>query len=293
MRLYLTPGREERPAPVALVLVQSLPPDLDAMRARGLRLVSLPLGQEPSLLGGVKSTSYALNMVAVDEARRRGADDALFLGPQGVVLEGPTRTSGGGAARFSTRRRSTSASSRRDPRSPDRARRRPWLRGRGRRLPLTRVTAAEEAFTSSAVREVMPVVESTGRRSAAELPARPRGSSGRIAPVRFVFLIAKTVHGGLYRLSGGRIGSPIPPGSGPAADNDRAQERQAAHRPAQLLRGRRRAGRGRLEGRRAEASRLVSEPRGRTGGRDPGRPRAPADARPPRRTRTRKRASGR
>src|SRR5205814_904567 len=44
----------------------------------------------PPRPGGVKSTSYALNMVAVDEARRRGADDALFLGAEGVILEGPT-----------------------------------------------------------------------------------------------------------------------------------------------------------------------------------------------------------
>src|SRR5207253_5065677 len=75
VRLYFTPGREGRDEPAALVLVQSLPPGLEELRARGLRLAALPFGLEtPSLIGGVKSTSYALNMVAVDEARRRGAD---------------------------------------------------------------------------------------------------------------------------------------------------------------------------------------------------------------------------
>ena len=29
-------------------------------------------------------------MAAIDEARRRGADDAVFVSPDGIVLEGPT-----------------------------------------------------------------------------------------------------------------------------------------------------------------------------------------------------------
>ena len=43
------PEGEERP--VSLVLVESLPPGLDETRERGIRLISLPLNQEPSLLG--------------------------------------------------------------------------------------------------------------------------------------------------------------------------------------------------------------------------------------------------
>jgi branched-subunit amino acid aminotransferase/4-amino-4-deoxychorismate lyase len=163
VRLYLTPGREEGGEPVALVLVQSLPPDLEAMRANGIRLVSLLLSQEPSLLGGVKSTSYALNMIAVDEAKRRGADDALFLGPQGTVLEGPT----------------TNIWWRRGEILYTPALELGILEGvtRGALIglavdlgyevevgvyPLAAVTEADEVFTSSAVREVMPVVAVDG-----------------------------------------------------------------------------------------------------------------------------------
>jgi branched-subunit amino acid aminotransferase/4-amino-4-deoxychorismate lyase len=163
VRLYMTPGREDSGTPVALVLVESLPPELEETRARGIRVISLPLGQEPSLLGGVKSTSYALNMVAVDEAKRRGSDDAVFLGPDGVVLEGPTTNIW-------------------------------WRRGRVLHTPevelgilqgvtrgvlmelaadcsyevevgvypLAELKAANEAFTSSAVREVMPLVAVDG-----------------------------------------------------------------------------------------------------------------------------------
>ena len=164
LRIYATPGREGRDEPVLLVLVGELPADLEERRARGIALSSVRLGlQTPSLLGGVKSTSYAVNMVAVDEARRRGADDALFLALGDVVLEGPTSNVW-------------------------------WRRGRTLCTPAldlgilagvtravlveaspglgyevvegsfaaTELADAEEAFTSSAVREVMPVVALDG-----------------------------------------------------------------------------------------------------------------------------------
>ena len=72
-------------------MVNSLPEHLEGLRARGIRLVSL-LGvraEVPWLLGGVKSTSYAMNMAAEAEARARGADDAVFVTDDGLVLEGP------------------------------------------------------------------------------------------------------------------------------------------------------------------------------------------------------------
>jgi branched-subunit amino acid aminotransferase/4-amino-4-deoxychorismate lyase len=163
VRLYMTPGREGSGRPVSLVLVESLPPELEETRARGIRLISLPLGQEPSLLGGVKSTSYALNMVAVDEAKRRGCDDAVFLGPEGLVLEGPT----------------TNIWWRRDRVLFTPALELGILQGvtrgtliglaadRGYEVevgvyPLAELKEADEAFTSSAVREVMPVVAVDG-----------------------------------------------------------------------------------------------------------------------------------
>lgn len=82
LRFYWTPSDQ------ALVLVGELPPGLDEIRRSGLRLASLEIGP-PWLLGGVKSTSYALNLAAQAEARRRGADDALFTA-DGVALECPT-----------------------------------------------------------------------------------------------------------------------------------------------------------------------------------------------------------
>jgi 4-amino-4-deoxychorismate lyase len=164
LRVYFTPGRDGSGQAAALALVQTLPPWLDELRERGMRLAALPFGVEtPSLICGAKASSYALNMAAVDEAKRRGADDALFLGADGIVLEGPTSNVW-------------------------------WRRGRTLFTPglelgilpgVTRATllehapglgyavaqgsfrledvaGAEEAFTSASVREVMPVVELDG-----------------------------------------------------------------------------------------------------------------------------------
>ena len=96
LRVYWTPGREHGSTPQALVLVSALPGHLDETRARGVKLISLSLAFDtdqrltsPWILAGVKSTSYAVNMAAEAEAHRRGADDAIFLDRGGNVLECP------------------------------------------------------------------------------------------------------------------------------------------------------------------------------------------------------------
>ncbi len=97
LRVVWTGGREHDEHGVGFALVTPLPEGLEATRDRGVRLATLQLAigaharrSSPWLLPGVKSTSYAVNMAAQREANRRGADDALFLSSEGILLEGPT-----------------------------------------------------------------------------------------------------------------------------------------------------------------------------------------------------------
>jgi 4-amino-4-deoxychorismate lyase len=159
LRLFWTP------TPVALALVSSLPEHHDELRERGQRLISLRgiRADEPWLLPGVKSTSYAVNMAAEAEARRRGADDAVFVDSDGIVLEGPTtniwwrrdRTLFTPSLELGILAGVTRAA------VIELAAEAGYEVAEGA-YPLDKLTAAEEAFTSSSVREVMPVAQLDG-----------------------------------------------------------------------------------------------------------------------------------
>ncbi len=164
LRLIWTPGNGEGD-PTAVALVSKLPAHHDALRERGQRLISLRgiRADEPWLLPGVKSTSYAVNMAAEAEARRRGADDAVFVDTEGIVLEGPTTNVWwrrgrtlftpslelgilAGVTRAAVIELAAGAG---------------YAVSEGA-YPLRELTGAEEAFTSSSIREVMPVVDVDG-----------------------------------------------------------------------------------------------------------------------------------
>jgi len=162
LRLLWTAGREGMHRPVGLALVSSLPPDLDELHARGLRLATVPWA--PGALAGAKSTSYAANLAARDAAARRDADDALLVAADGTVLEAPT----------------ANVWWREHDRLLTPTLELPILAGVTRAAllelapavgytleegsyPLERLLEAEEVFLSSSIREVMPVVAVDGR----------------------------------------------------------------------------------------------------------------------------------
>jgi 4-amino-4-deoxychorismate lyase len=71
--------------------------DFTAARRDGIRVVLLDRGYRhdvaqtsPWLLQGAKSLSYAVNRAVLREARRRDADDVVFVSSDGYLLEGST-----------------------------------------------------------------------------------------------------------------------------------------------------------------------------------------------------------
>ena len=148
------------PTPAALALVSELADHYDDLRARGQALISLRgiRAEEPWMLPGVKSTSYAVNMAAEAEARRRGADDAVFVDASGIVLEGPTTN-------VWWRRERTLYTPSLDLGILAGVTRATVIELAGAAgygveegaYQLSELQAVDEAFTSSSVREVMPV----------------------------------------------------------------------------------------------------------------------------------------
>jgi branched-chain amino acid aminotransferase len=128
-------------------------PDLEQLRARGVRLAVIRSSRGD--LARAKSTSYAENMMAQEDAIALGADDALLVGEDGIVLEAPTANIWW---RIGDRLFTPSLES-------------PILAGVTRSLlldlsrdpveegiyTLEQLLAADEAFLTSSVREVMPV----------------------------------------------------------------------------------------------------------------------------------------
>jgi branched-chain amino acid aminotransferase len=163
--------------------------DLDAVRAEALALleraaepesllrlvvtrggrriaIAEPLPQRPAaarvatvtyaptrVLNGLKTLSYAGNMLAGRIAKEQGADEALLVTPHGRVLEGPTWTF------FWVRRGRLHTPPLADGILDSITRRRLLEELEVTEAPcaLDDVRAAEEAFIASSVREVMPI----------------------------------------------------------------------------------------------------------------------------------------
>ena len=152
LRLYRTDQQ-------LVATVAGLPDNLEDLRRRGLALQSVDIGAPAPLLAGAKTTSYGEAFAARRLAEREGADEALLVA-DGLVLEAAT-------ANIWWR----SGDELRTP-----AARPGVLPGVTRELvleleaategvfPLTDLEQADEAFITSSIREVMPVVALDGKR---------------------------------------------------------------------------------------------------------------------------------
>jgi branched-chain amino acid aminotransferase len=115
---------------------------------------------QPSIiLTGVKSLSYAANMQATRIAQGRGADEAVLVRPDGIVLEPPTSTifwvTPAGVLRTPALETGILASITRDRLLGE-------LEVEEGEYPLDDLAGASEAFLASTVREVQPVAAVDG-----------------------------------------------------------------------------------------------------------------------------------
>ena len=183
VKIVLTRGvLAEVPSPTLLITAFAYAPPPPAEFAQGWKAVLYPV---PRLLSHArwKTTSYLSSLQADEYARERGAEEALFAGPDGVIQEG-SRTSvfllERGAAPVLVvpppefRLRSVAEGWIRE-----------WWRGQGGRVEVRPFTAealfrAEGAFLCNALMGVMPVAGLDGRElsRAPEMAERIRQALG-------------------------------------------------------------------------------------------------------------------
>lgn len=160
LRIVLTRGGRR------LLLTEELPE-----HAPSLRLATVTYAPV-RLLDGVKSLSYAANMLATRIAREQGADEALLVTPHGRVLEAPT------SSIFWVADGAVGTPPLEDH-ILDSITRRLVLELSGaeeRSCTLADLQGAEEAFLASTTREIQPIRAIDGR-------AVPCGSDGAGGPV--------------------------------------------------------------------------------------------------------------
>jgi branched-chain amino acid aminotransferase len=154
LRIVVTRGGKR------LMLTESMPKTAD--KARLATITYAPT----RILDGVKSLSYAANMLASRLARERGFDEALLVTPHGRVLEAPTSSlfwvKDGEALTPPLSDHILASITRRVVIDVSGA--------RERECALEELLEADEVFLASTVREVQPVVAVDDRRYDSDAP---------------------------------------------------------------------------------------------------------------------------
>lgn len=154
LRLVITRGGRR------LAFTENLPPHGETVTIATVRY------SPTIILTGVKSLSYAANMQATRLAKAEGADEAVLVRPDGIVLEAPTSTLFWVSPEGGLRTPSIGAGI---LESITRARVARELHVEEGEYPIDDLHGAHEAFLASTVREVQPVAAIDGRK----LPEAP------------------------------------------------------------------------------------------------------------------------
>ena len=158
LRIVVTRGGKR------LLLTESLPKTAD--RARLATITYAPT----RILDGVKSLSYAANMLASRLARERGFDEALLVSPHGRVLEAPTSS----LFWIKDREALTPPLSEHILASITRRVVIDVSGARERECTLADLQEADEVFLASTVREVQPVIAVDDQRYDGDAPVTAR-----------------------------------------------------------------------------------------------------------------------
>ena len=171
LRLIVTRGGRR------IAAIEQLPPHAETLRLATVTYCPTVI------LNGVKSLSYAANMQATRLAQAQGADEAVLVQPDGMVLEPPTSAifwvSPQGSLRTPTLEVGVLASITRD-------RLIKALQVEEGAWPVADLRDAREAFLASTTREIQAVAAIDGR----ELPAAP-GPRTREAQESFAETLGK------------------------------------------------------------------------------------------------------
>jgi branched-chain amino acid aminotransferase len=180
--LSLDPDTAERPLRVLIVEPVSPPPREAYVRGIALASVVARRAVDDTSAAGAKVTNYLANLLAVKEAKSRGAQEALVVDHGGHVVEGASSNvfvvSGG---RLATPPESAGILPGITRACILRAAAAVGVPAEERAIPLDELRAADEVFVTSSIRELLPVVRVDGRAIGSGVP----GPVARVLHRRF------------------------------------------------------------------------------------------------------------
>lgn len=154
---------EPAPSPTVLVVAKPLEEGISERQRLGISAIALRWGS-PFNPFGVKSLNYFYNMLAMAQARQEGAQEALFVAPDGSVVEGTTSNV------FSVLDGILTTPAEDSGLLPGITRevvielaRKEGLTVRGAPVFLDELFSADEAFMTGSLKEVMPLTRIDGR----------------------------------------------------------------------------------------------------------------------------------